>query len=88
MNALLYTMGDKSDDILSTFDLSAEEMKKYEPVKMKFDGYFVKKRNVTEPSESVDGFVTDLYALAKHCNYGTLHDELIRDRFVSWTQRR
>ena len=32
--------------------------------------------------ESVDSFVTALYALAEHCNYGVLHDELIRDRLV------
>ena len=27
--------------------------------------------------ESVDLFVTTLFALAKYCNYGALHDELI-----------
>ena len=46
VNALLYTMGDKSDDILATFDLSAEEKQNYEVVKEKFDYYFVKRRNV------------------------------------------
>uniref|UniRef100_A0A1A7XJR7 ribonuclease H n=2 Tax=Iconisemion striatum TaxID=60296 RepID=A0A1A7XJR7_9TELE len=35
-----------------------------------------------EPNESVDAFVTALHALAEHCNYGSLHDELIRDRIV------
>lgn len=33
-------------------------------------------------NETVDAFVTALYALAEHCNYGALHDELIRDRIV------
>ena len=28
----------------------------------------------------VDEFVTDLYRLAEHCEYGILHDELVRDR--------
>lgn len=32
--------------------------------------------------ETVDSFVTALYALAENCNYGALHDELIRDRLV------
>ncbi|XP_034075852.1 uncharacterized protein K02A2.6-like [Gymnodraco acuticeps] len=32
--------------------------------------------------ELVDSFVTALYALAEHCSYGVLHDELIRDRLV------
>ena len=35
-----------------------------------------------EANENVDVFVTALHALAEHCNYGTLHDELIRDRIV------
>ena len=30
----------------------------------------------------VDSFITALYCLAEHCQYGTLHDEMIRDRIV------
>lgn len=59
----------------------------------KFKGHFVKRRNVIfkrakfnnrkqEPGEPVDVFITALYALAEHSNYGTLHDEMIRDRIV------
>lgn len=32
--------------------------------------------------ESVDDLIMDLYCLAKHFSYGTLHDELIHDRIV------
>ena len=32
--------------------------------------------------ESVDSLITDLYGLAKYCNFGTLKDELIRERIV------
>ena len=32
--------------------------------------------------ESVDNFITDLYSLPEHCNFGILCDELIRDRIV------
>ena len=46
VNALLYTMGDKSDDILATFDLSAENKNKYEPVKKKLDGFFMKRNMI------------------------------------------
>lgn len=33
-------------------------------------------------NEMVDAFVTALYAVVEHCNWGTLHNELIRDRIV------
>ncbi len=93
VNTLMYTMGDESDDILRSFSLSEEDRKKYKVVKEKFDAHFVKRRNTIyerakfnlrklEPGEPVDAFITDLYSLAEHCEYGALHDELIRDRLV------
>ena len=86
-------MGSKSDDILATFGLTTEDSKKYDVVKDKFDGYFVKRRNIIferakfhrrkqESGEAVDSFITDLYGLAEHCQFGFLHDEMIRDRIV------
>ena len=93
VNTLIYCMGDRADDILRSFKLSEEDSKSYEVVREKFERHFVKRRNVIferakfnsrkqEPGESVDAFITALYALAEHCNYGTLHDEMIRDRIV------
>ena len=35
-----------------------------------------------EESEPVNAFITVLYILASKCDYGTLNDELIRDRIV------
>ena len=35
-----------------------------------------------EEGESVDQFITSLYTLAEHCDYGELKDKLIRDRIV------
>ena len=86
-------MGDEADDILRSFRLSEEDAKKYDVVKAKFDGHFVKRRNVIyeraklnqrcqEPGESVDSFITALYGLAEYCGYAGLHDEMIRDRIV------
>ena len=93
VNTLIYTMGDAADDILSSFSLSEEDKKKYEIVVAKFESHFVKKRNVIferpklnqrkqEEGESVDDFITDLYCLSEHCNYGGLREEMIRDRIV------
>ena len=57
------------------------------------EGHFVIQRNVIferakfnlrfqKENESVDNFITDLFTLAQHCNYGTLHDEMVRDCIV------
>ena len=35
-----------------------------------------------KPGESVDTFIQDLYRLVDNCFYGTLKDDLIRDRIV------
>ena len=93
VNTLIYSMGDEADDILRSFQLSEEDKRVYNTVKSKFDAHFVKKRNVIferakfnmrkqDRGESVDSFITDLYALAEYCGYGPLHDEMIRDRLV------
>ena len=93
VNALVYCMGEEADDIMSSFGLSDEDSKKFETVKTKFEAHFVKKRNVVyerakfnlrkqEEGELVDSFITSLYKLAEHCNYGNLRDDLIRDRIV------
>ena len=84
-------MEDEADDILQSFSLT-EAILKYDPVKANSEGHFIIKRNViferakfnmkVQKGEPVDNLITDLYNLAEHCNFGTLHDELIRDRIV------
>ena len=46
VHTLIYSMGDEADDILSSFELSEEDRKKYETVRDRFESYFVKKRNI------------------------------------------
>ena len=36
----------------------------------------------------MDSFITDLYGLARYCNFGVLKEELIRDRIVMGLQNR
>ena len=45
VNALIYIMGDKADDILCSFGLTEDE-KVYTTVRAKFDSYFEPQRNV------------------------------------------
>ncbi|KAL7865994.1 hypothetical protein SRHO_G00112410 [Serrasalmus rhombeus] len=93
VNTLIYCMGDEADDILRGLTLTAAERGTYKGVRDGFQRFFVVKKNVIyerakfnmrkqSEGESVDSFVTALYALAERCNYGVLHDELIRDRLM------
>ena len=80
---------------MRSFGLSENDSQQYAIVKGKFDSYFVKGQNVIymyewprfncrkqEDGKSVDSFITDLHTLAEHCDFGALHDQLIRDRIV------
>lgn len=93
VNSLVYAMGDKADDILATLGLSNADKKKYVAVKEAFNKYFICKYNVIyerarfnkrsqEPGESAEAFISAVYKLAEHCQYGPLQDEMIRDRLV------
>ena len=74
VNILVYSMGNKADDILSCFHLSSEDKVKYDVVKEKFEGYFMQGRNVIfkrakfnqrrqESGEPVDNFIRHFTAL-------------------------
>ena len=65
VHTLIYSMGDKTNDILKSFGLSQDDLKKYDTVKGKIDGHFVKKhktvyerarfnQHVQEEGESAD----------------------------------
>ena len=93
VSTLIYCMGDKANDILRSFRLSAADKNKYKVVQDKFNKHFVTRRNVIykrakfnsrqqQPNEPVEGFITVLYNLAEHCGYEALHDEMVRDRIV------
>ena len=43
VNALLYIMGDKADDIFQSFELTEEQKNDYAVVTAKFDSYFIKR---------------------------------------------
>ena len=39
-------------------------------------------QRIQQERESVESFITELYALSETCNYGELTNEMIRDRIV------
>ena len=90
---MVFSMGSKAEDIIASFTLTEDERKVYDSVKRKFDSQFVRRRNaiferakfnyrLQRNDESVDGFVTALYTLSEHCQFGALREDLIRDRVV------
>ena len=92
-NTLIYTMGAEADDIIQSLGISEAEQKKYDIVKQKLEHFFIIKRNVIferakfklqsqQESEPVETFITDLFSLAENCKFGSLREELIRDRIV------
>ena len=44
VNTLIYSMWDKADDILKSFELTEAQAKEYETVKGKFNSHFIKSR--------------------------------------------
>lgn len=93
ISTLIYCIGATAEDILKSFSLSAEDSKKFDVMKGKLNAHFVGKRNVIferaqfnrrqqMEDESANDFITSLYALIENCDYGTLKDEMLRDRIV------
>ena len=88
INTLIYTMGNEVENVLYSYQLSEDDLKKYHM--KKFESHFVKRRmqhlkgrNSKETGVRwASRYFHWLYCLAEHCGYGTLRDELIRDRIV------
>ena len=86
-------MSDQAEDILNSFKLNATQLEEYKTIKGKFDSDFVVRRNiiyerpkfnrrVQNDNESVEEFINSLHVLAEYCDYGDLHDQMIRDLIV------
>ena len=93
VSMLLYCLGEEAEGVLLSTNISEESRKKYKDVIKKFDAHFRVRRNVIyerahfnkrdqKEGESAEEYVTALYELVKTCEYGTLRDEMLRDRLV------
>nr|CAI5850622.1 unnamed protein product [Callosobruchus analis] len=90
IDILLYIMGEEAEEIILQLE---KEPANFQEALTSLDKFFIPRRNiiyerykfnlrVQKPGESVDAFITSLHSLAEHCNYGTLKEELIRERIV------
>ncbi|XP_064468028.1 uncharacterized protein LOC135378816 [Ornithodoros turicata] len=93
INTFLYAMGSEAEDVLISMRLTDEEAKDYSKLTASFERHFVPMRNVIYERarfnqrhqlehEAVEEFVTELHRLAETCEFGSLKDDLIRDRLV------
>ncbi|UYV84695.1 hypothetical protein LAZ67_X003121 [Cordylochernes scorpioides] len=93
VNALIYILGEKAEDALISFNLTDIEINNYEIVVKKFEEHFIGKRNVIferaqfnrryqQDGEAVEEYIRVLHKMADTCNYGSLKEEMIRDRIV------
>ncbi|XP_064482891.1 uncharacterized protein K02A2.6-like [Ornithodoros turicata] len=93
VDALVYILGSRAEDIFQTFNLVTSETSDFKVVLDQFDKCFILRRNIIYErakfntrvqweAESVDDFATSLHRLAETCDYGTLKDDLLRDRLV------
>ena len=88
----LHKIGKEALEVYDTFTFTDAEVDKIEPLVAKFEAYCSPKKNVTyerylffsymQNSQTIDAFITDLRMKVKTCEFGTLHDSLIKDRIV------
>ena len=88
----LHKIGKEALEVYDTFTFTDAEVDKIEPLVAKFEAYCSPKKNVTyerylffsymQNSQTIDAFITDLHMKVKTCEFGTLHDSLIKDRIV------
>ncbi|XP_053388814.1 uncharacterized protein K02A2.6-like [Mercenaria mercenaria] len=91
---LIYTMGQNADNLLKSFNLSADDSKKFEQVLDEFDKHFNPKKNVIHErakfhsrrqnqGDTAESFIRSLYELFENCAFpGDTKNEQIRDKIV------
>ena len=93
VSTLLYCLGEEAHDVLTSTSISEEDRKKYGKVMEKLDAHFDVRKNVIFErarfnqrnqldGETAEEYITVLYSLVETCEFGTLKDEMIRDRLV------
>ena len=93
VETLKYCMGAQCVKIMKTMNLSEADLKSYDAVMKKFDQYFKPRRNeirlrrnfhrrIQETNESIEEFLTDLYAKSEECKFSD-SKERIRDQFLA-----
>eukprot|EP00731_Ephydatia_muelleri_P022771 Em0015g354a len=86
-------MGGEAEMVLTSVGVKKKEKEEYEEVMRKLDKHFQVRRNVILErarfnrrdqldGETAEKYITELYSLVEHCDYGTMTEEMLRDRLV------
>ena len=91
---LLHVAGPTALEVYNTFTWDEDgDEQKVNKILQKFENYCKPRKNITwerhvfntrnqQTGESIDQYVTDLKIKARSCEFGELHDSLIRDQIV------
>ena len=88
ISTLLYCLGEDSEDVLGSTNITEAERKEYATVLEKFNSHFqVRQNRIFERArfnkhdlldgESAEQYITTLYQLAERCEYGQFKSEMI-----------
>ena len=84
---VLYIIGQEGRDIFKTFEISADDKDKINPLLNQFEKYCIPKRNITmerhkfntrlqHQNETVDQYVTELKNISDNCEFGAIKNEI------------
>lgn len=90
---LLNIIGEECVEVYNTFALSDTERRSFQSVLKAFEDHCSPKKNIVferfkfysrlqQEAEGFDQFLTDVKKLSQSCEFGTLCDEMVRDRIV------
>lgn len=94
INALIYVMGLKANNIFKSFTFVKEEDgEKFETVLQKFNAHFLPHKNVIHEqyrffsrnqlrTETVEEYITQLYKLSETCEFEKMEPHTIRDEMI------
>ena len=89
----LHVAGPAAQQISGTFSFASDEIGKIAPLKARFAEYCEPRKNITvtrymfnsrnqKPGESFGTYLTELRRLAQDCEFGSLANDLLKDRVV------
>ena len=81
ISTFLYCLGEEAESVLASTNVTDADHRDFDRIIAKVERARFNRRN-QQSGETAEQYIMALYALAKHCDYGWMTDEMIRDRLV------